>query len=66
MPKAPQILQGKYIEFDKTSHRPPFKKYQNVMINFHRRTRRRRRGQHFNDSRMCSIETFDNEQAVDI
>ena len=29
----------KDCEFDETSHCPPFKKYQNVMINFHRRTR---------------------------
>ena len=26
MPKAPQRLRGKYIEFDETSHCPPFKK----------------------------------------
>ena len=66
MPKAPQRLRGKYIEFDETSHCPPIKKYQNVMINFHRRTRRRHRGQRRNDSRTCSIEIFNNEQAVDI
>ena len=67
MPKAPQRLRGKYMEFDETSHCPPFKKCQNVMINFHRRTRRRHRGQRRNpnDSRTCSIEIFDNEQAVD-
>ena len=39
---APKIA-WKYIEFDETSHCPPFKKYQNMMINFHRRTRRHRR-----------------------
>ena len=35
------------------------------MINFHRRTSRRRRGrgQRRNDSRTCSIEIFDIEQA---
>ena len=68
MPKAPQRLRGKYIEFDEKSHCPPFKKYQNVIINYHRRTRQCRRGQcrNANDSRTCSIETFDNEQAVDI
>ena len=26
MPKAPQRLRGKYLEFDETSHCPPFKK----------------------------------------
>ena len=66
MPKASQRLRGKYIEFDETSHCPPLKKYQNVMINFPRRKRRRHRGQHRNDSKMCFIEIFDNEQAVDI
>ena len=55
-----------WSEFDETSHCPPFKKYQNVMINFHRRTRRCRSGQCRNDSRTCSIEIFDNEHAVDI
>ena len=68
MPKAPQRLRGKYIEFEATSHCTPFKKCQNEKINFHRRTRRHRRGQRRNDSRTCSIEIFDkvNEQAVDI
>jgi len=39
--------------------------YQNMIINFHRRTRRlcRCRWQHRNDMRMCSIKIFDNEQA---
>ena len=59
---------GKYIEFDETCQQS--RSYQNVMINFHRTAcrRRRRRGQRriAIDSRTCSIEIFDNEQAVDI
>ena len=40
----------------------------NVMINFHRGTRPRLRGlrRNANDPRTCSIEIFNNEQAVDI
>ena len=59
MPKAPQRLRGKYIEFDETSHCQLSSKDTST-------TRRRRRGQRRNDSRTCSIEIFANEQAVDI
>ena len=57
---------GKYIEFDETCHQS--RSYQNVMINFRRTACRRRCGQRCIaiDSRTCSFEIFDNEQAVDI
>ena len=34
---------GEHLEFDETSHCPSFKKLSSMMINFHQRTRRRRR-----------------------
>ena len=54
---APKIG-GKYIEFDET-----FTVHHSR--NFHQMTCRRRHGQRRKDSRMCSIEIFDNEHAVD-
>jgi hypothetical protein len=61
MPKAPQRLRGKYIDLTKQVTVHHSRNYQDMIINFHQRTRRRRCGQRRNDSRTCSIETFDNE-----
>ena len=60
MPEAPQ--NGLNLTKHVTVHHS--RNYQNVMINFHRRTRRRRRGQRRNDSRTCSIEILDSGHLV--
>ena len=62
MPEAPQGWGGNTSNLPKHATFHHSRNYQNVMINFHRRTRRR--GQRRNDSRTCSIKIFDNEQAV--